>query len=157
MIDLSPSAMYGHWDHLDPMICEFQHGNTMIYISYDSTRSMKSRLANIQKNIDADFNNISEVLCYAKRISENSNPEFWKRANQIKLKQNPLIVFSLRYQLDFDGVIYDISWNPVFKPESGTILDEYYLEEELIIDSLPKDRKWIKVGKHINGRLNEIA
>jgi len=157
MIDLSRSRMYGHWDHLDPMICEFQHGSTMIYISYDNTHSMESRLGIAQKTVDADFNRISEAISFAQKISEKNYPDFWEKANQITLKQSPLIVFSLRYQLDFDGVIYDISWNPGFRPESGTILDEYFLEEELTINALPEHKKYINVGRDCNGRFNEIA
>jgi len=140
-LDLSPSQMYGHWTHREPKVCEFQHGSTMIYVSYNDARPMESRLAVAQSSIAEAFNEVDCVLDFARQISEKRNPEFWQSALRIPLKQRPLVVFALRYPIDSDLPIYEISWNPIFMPECGTALSEGWVEEQVRIERLPENRE----------------
>ncbi len=138
-INLSPTEMYGHWTHCEPKVCEFQHGATMIYISYSDEKPMESRLATAQTTIEAAFEETDKALAFARQISERSNLEFWQNAGRIPLKQSPLIVFAVRYPLDSDLPIYEISWNPIFEPEVGVALSEDWIEEEVFVRHLPKN------------------
>lgn len=139
--------MYGHWLHCDPKVCEFQHGETMIYVSYNDDNPMHSRLEIAQKTINAAFGEFENALAFATRISEKQNPVFWQNAKRIFLKQRPLIVFSVRYPLESDLPIYEISWNPIFDPESGIALSEECIEEAIQIEALPEDDNFIYVKR----------
>ena len=137
VIKLSRSEMYGHWTHCEPKVCEFQHGSTMIYVSYSDDRPMETRLAVAQATIDAVFNETENALEFASHISEKQNPEFWRNARRTPLKQRPLIVFAVRYPLDSDVPICEISWNPIFEPESGVVFSDDWIEEQVRVDRLP--------------------
>jgi len=137
-INLSPSKMYGHWTHCEPKVCEFQHGSTMIYVNYSDKKPMESRLAVAQATIEAAFKETENALEFARQISENKNPEFWRNARRIPLKQSPLIVFAVRYPLDGDLPVYEISWDSTFGPESGVALSEDWMEEQVVVQ-LPEN------------------
>ncbi|MFT3800983.1 MAG: hypothetical protein QM766_07160 [Burkholderiaceae bacterium] len=138
-IELLPSAMMGHWTHCDPKVCEFQHGATMIYVDYSDDKPMGSRLSVAQTTIQLAFNEMDSVLEFAHLISEHQSPEFWQNASRINLRQHPLIVFAIRYPIDSDAPIYEISWNPLFKPESGIALSDEGVDEQVHIGKLPDD------------------
>jgi hypothetical protein len=146
-ISLSPAAMLGHWTHCDPKVCEFQHGATMIYVSYNADKPMESRLAVAQVTVEAAFSEVDSVLEFARQISEGQSPEFWQNANRIALKQRPLIVFAVRYPIDSDEPIYEISWNPLFEPETGVALSEDWVEEQVRVEQLPDDEGVIFVKR----------
>ncbi|MBI4996327.1 MAG: hypothetical protein HZC22_05385 [Rhodocyclales bacterium] len=146
-IELSPSTMYAHWTHCEPKVCEFQHGTTMIYVSYSDSKPMAPRLAIAQKSIDAAFQETDSALKFARQISERKNPEFWKSASRIQLRQSPLIVFAVRYPIDSDLPIYEISWNPVFEPEVGFALSEDWTEEQVQVEQLPDNDEVICVKR----------
>jgi hypothetical protein len=138
--------MYGHWTHRDPVICEFQHGATMIYISYNEKNPMENRLAVAQKTIDAVFEEMDHALAFAAKISAERHPEFWRNASRITLKQKPLIAFSIRYLLNSDFPVYEISWNPLFQPESGEAYSEDWIEEPVYVE-LPDDNDFIELQR----------
>jgi len=138
-IKLLPAEMYGHWTHCEPKVCEFQHGATMIYVSYSDDKPMESRLAVARITVDAAFEETGNALEFARQISERQNPEFWLNAKRISLKQSPLIVFAVRYPLDSDLPVYEISWNPIFEPEVGVSLSEDWMEEQVLVDRLPEN------------------
>ncbi|MDN0083698.1 hypothetical protein QU487_13175 [Crenobacter sp. SG2305] len=111
----------------------------MIYVSYNNDRPMDARLAVAQTTVEAAFNETESALEFARHISESQNPEFWRNARRIPLKQHPLIVFAVRYPLDSDLPIYEISWNPIFEPEFGVVLSDEWIEEEVRVDQLPEN------------------
>lgn len=156
-IILSPSKMYGHWTHCEPKVCEFQHGATMIYVSYSDDKPMQSRLAVAQTTIEAAFKETENALEFARPISEKKNPEFWQNASRISLKQSPLIVFAVRYPIDSDLPIYEISWNPIFEPEAGIALSEDWMEEEVRVEYLPDSREVIYVKRLAALRYVQVA
>jgi phage gp29-like protein len=155
-IKLSPSEMYGHWTHCEPKVCEFQHGVTMIYVSYSNDKPMESRLAVAQATIEAAFKETGDALEFARQISENQNPEFWRNARRIALKQSPLIVFAVRYPLDSDLPIYEISWNPVFEPEIGVAMSEDWIEDQVLIE-LPENDEVIFLKRLGAQRYEQVA
>lgn len=108
---------------------------------------MNQRLEIAQQTIDGAFEEIDEVLAFASEISARTHPEFWSNADRIPLKQAPLIVFAVRYPLGSDVPIYEISWNPMFEPESGRGLNEHWVEEDIRIDELPDDDATISVKR----------
>lgn len=138
-IKLLPAEMYGHWTHCEPKVCEFQHGATMIYVSYSDDKPMESRLAIARATVEAAFKETENALEFARQISERQNPEFWLNARRISLKQRLLIVFAVRYPLNSDLPIYEISWNPNFEPEVGVSLSEDWIEEQVLVDHLPEN------------------
>jgi hypothetical protein len=139
--------MYGHWTHCEPKVCEFQHGTTMIYVSYNDARPMQSRLAVAQKTIAAAFSEAEFALDFARHVSEITNPEFWQYMRRITPKQNPLIIFAIRYPLDSDQPIYEISWNPIFEPELGASTPEEWMEEQVLVENLPNNGEVIYVKR----------
>ncbi len=156
-ISLAPSQMYGHWTHCDPKVCEFQHGSTMIYVSYNENNSMESRLNVASNTIEAAFEEVDDVLVFANTISAERNPEFWKNASRISLKQNPLIVFSIRYPIGCDVPIYEISWNPVFEAESGVALSDDFEEEVIRIEGLPDTGEYINIKRISTKQYEQVA
>lgn len=146
-IRLLPAEMYGHWTHCKPKVCEFQHGATMIYVSYNDEESMESRLAVARATVEATFEETDNAIEFARQISERQNPEFWLNAKRISLKQSPLIVFAVRYTIDSDLPIYEISWNPIFEPEVGISLSEDWIEEQVFVDHLPENDDVIYVKR----------
>lgn len=156
-IGLSPSDMLGHWTHCDPKVCEFQHGATMIYVSYNDDKPMESRLAVAQATVEAAFNEVDSALEFACRVSREQNPEFWRYAGRISLRQRPLIVFAVRYPIDSDSPIYEISWNPFFEPEAGVAFSEDWVEEQVIVEQLPDDEVVIFVRRLGSGSYARVA
>lgn len=146
-INLSPSEMYGHWTHCEPKVCEFQYGRIMIYVSYGEDKSMASRLTVAQATVDEAFLDIENALDFAKKISEKRNEVFWQNANRISLRQNPLLVFAVHYSMDSDFPVYEISWNPNFKPEVGEALSEDYIEQQISVERLPDNDDVIYVRR----------
>jgi hypothetical protein len=146
-IKLTPSEMYGHWTHCEPKVCEFQHGVTMIYVSYSDHKPMESRLAVAQTTIEAAFKETENALEFARTISEKQNPEFWQNASRILLTQSPLIVFAVRYPIDSDLPIYEISWNPIFEREIGIALSKDWVEEQVQVEHLPENEEIIYVKR----------
>lgn len=138
-VALLPAEMHGHWTHCEPQVCEFQCGTTMIYVSYSDDKSMESRLAVARTTVEAVFDEIHNALEFARQISERRNAEFWLNAKRISLKQSPLTVFAIRYPLDSDLPIYEISWNPIFEPEVGFALSEDWIEEQVLVNHLPEN------------------
>lgn len=117
----------------------------MIYVSYSLDRQMEYRLEVAQETIEAALNEMDKALDFARLISEKQNPEFWQAANRITLKQCPLIVFAIRYPIDSDLPIYEISWNPLFVPETGVALSEDGVEEQVRVESLPESEEVINI------------
>jgi hypothetical protein len=156
-ISLSPSDMLGHWTHCDPKVCEFQHGATMIYVSYNDDKPMESRLAVAQATVEAAFNEVDRALEFARRVSQEQNPEFWRNARRIALRQRPLIVFAVRYPIDSGSPIYEISWNPLFEPEAGVALSENWVEEQVSVEKLPDDEVVIFVRRLGSGSYAQVA
>jgi hypothetical protein len=146
-IDLSPSNMLGHWTHVTPKICEYQYGQTMIYVSYDDSQQMEMRLAVAQLTIEEAFTEFDNVLKFAQQISENQNPEFWRNAKRISLKQNPLTVFAVRYPIDSELPIYEISWNPSFEVEEDVVISKDWAEEEIVRVEVPENLYDINVKR----------
>lgn len=153
---LSTHQMYGHWIHCNPKVCEFQHGTVMIYVSYGDERPMETRLAKAQESVEATFDEIPYAIEFACKVSQRTNPEFWHIANRIKLRQSPLVVFAIRYPIDSDLPVYEISWNPVFEPEAGLLLSEDYAEEEVQVQELPENEEVVFV-KRLGQRRYEHA
>jgi hypothetical protein len=143
---LIPSNMYGHWTHCDPKVCEFQDGKIMIYVEYNNEFPMERRLDAAQTTIEQAFSESESALAFAAEISSRQSPEFWRNASRIALRQKPLILFSLRYPLDSDFPIYEISWNPCFETESGPAYSEDWIEEQVHAE-LPDNRDSIYVRR----------
>jgi hypothetical protein len=156
-IKLSPSEMLGHWTHCEPKVCEFQHGATMIYVSYTADRPMECRLKIAQATIEAAFNESESALEFARQISEKQTPDFWQTANRIPLKESPLIVFAVRYPIDSDLPIYEISWNPIFEPETAVALSEDGIEEQVEVEHLPENEEFIYVKRLDAQRYAQVA
>ena len=157
-INLSPTEMYGHWTHCEPKVCEFQHGTTMIYVCYGGgERSMAARLAAAQATIEMAFKETKNALEFARHISENLNSGFWQNANRIPLKQSPLIVLAIRYPIDSDLPIYEISWNPIFESETGVALSEDWVEEQVRVERLPENNDVIYVRRLGAGHYVHVA
>lgn len=156
-VKLSPSEMYGHWTHCEPKVCEFQHGASMIYVCYSGDKTMESRLAVAQTTIDEALGETESALEFARQISEKQNPVFWKNANRISLKQGPLIVFAVRYPIDSDLPIYEISWNPMFEPEAGVALSDDWTEEQVQVKHLPENEEIIYIKRLGAQRYEQVA
>lgn len=147
---LAPSNMYGHWTHCDPRACEFQHDEITIYVLYNEEFPMAPRLERAQTTIDQALSEIKSALAFAAEISSGQHPEFWRNASRIVLRQKPLIVFSLRYALDSDFPVYEISWNPCFEAEFGVVYSDNWTEEQISVP-LPDSRDFIhvrRIGPH---------
>lgn len=119
----------------------------MIYVSYSADKPMQSRLLVAQETIDAAFKDADGAVEFARHISETKNPEFWRNARRIELKQNPLIVFAVRYHIESDLPIYEISWNPKFEPEVGVALSDDWQEEQVQVEHLPDNDETIYVKR----------
>lgn len=120
---LNAENMMGHWPFRDCMVCEFPHGTTMIYVAYNDAKPMVSQLVMAQSTIDAALEEAAEALEFARQISARLHPEFWQNISGISPRPHPLALYSIRYTLENDLPIYEISWNPDW-PESFCILDE---------------------------------
>lgn len=143
---LSAENMMGHWPHLEHMICEFQRGTTMIYVPYNEAKPMVSQLAMAQCTIDAAFSEKAEALEFARQISARLHPEFWQKLSGISAPPHPLALYSIRYTLEHDLPIYEISWNPDW-PDSFSILDENGDETQRQIFLPAEDENFIHVTR----------
>lgn len=119
----------------------------MIYVSYSADKPMQSRLAIAQETIEVAFRDADGAVEFAQQISAIKNPDFWNNARRIELKQSPLIVFAVRYPLESDLPIYEISWNPIFEPEVGVALSDDWIEEQVQVERLPDDGEIIYVRR----------
>lgn len=143
-ISLAPGSMYGHWTHCTPVVCEFQHGATMIYVQYDDAHPMAAQLKMAQASIDDVFADIPHALQFAEQISAERNPAFWKQARRITLRHHPLAVFSVRYWVGTELPTYDVSWSPDFGPEEGTDYNEEWVEEVVRVEA-PDDHEFLSI------------
>lgn len=119
----------------------------MIYVSYSADKPMQPRLALAQETVEAAFKDADGAIEFARQISETKNPEFWRNARRIDLKQNPLIVFAVRYPIESELPIYEISWNPIFEPEVGVALSDAWIEEQVHREHLPDNDEIIYVKR----------
>lgn len=133
-ISLRPSNMYGHRTHCDPKVCDFLIGHTLVCVEYDDAHPMASRLEAAQANIVQAFADTSAALDFAARISSQQWPAFWKQASEVTLSQAPLAVFRIRYALDSECPIYDISWNPGFRSECVEVVSPNGVAETVTVD-----------------------
>ncbi len=140
--------MLGHWDAEEGNlnICEFQVGRVMVYVQYDDQSSMASRLAIAEESIDQAFDDIDGALAFASDVSAGLFPEFWKNAARIELKQNPLSVFSVRYDIGTHLPSYQIWWSPWFQTEEGTAYSEEWVEEVVRV-TVPDQRGFIWIRR----------
>ncbi|KRG63763.1 hypothetical protein ABB26_11200 [Stenotrophomonas humi] len=118
----------------------------MIYVEHNNEKPMEHRLATAQTTIDLVFSETDYALAFVSEISANRHPEFWKAANRIVLRQAPLVIFSIRYPLDSDLPVYEISWNPRFATESGLAYSEDWVEEMVHVN-LPDNNDFIYVRR----------
>jgi hypothetical protein len=128
------------------MVCEFQHGTTMIYVEYGENYPMDKSLADARKTIDLALDEADCVLAYASAISASRHPDFWKNANRIPLRQRPLKIFSIRYLIASGFPIYEISWEPRFEAEYGTAYSEDWVEESVLVE-VPKETDFLKIRR----------
>ena len=149
-LSLLPQNMLGHWTDRTPAVCEFQHGSTLIFVEYVGAYPLERKLASAQQTIDDAFAECACAVAFASAVSAARHPAFWKHATRIALTQALLIVFSIRYVPDCDQPIYEISWNPRFRAESGVAYSEDWLEETVEVVA-PMDLEFIRVkriGRH---------
>ncbi|MEA9590135.1 hypothetical protein VC279_23720 [Xanthomonas sp. WHRI 10064A] len=147
-IDLTKDAMYGHWSHVSPQVCEFQHGSTMIYVSHDNDRwSMERSLQVAQFTINAALAEADAVLEFASHIFEAKSADFWRLARAIPLKQKPLAIFAIRYRLGQALPIYEISWNPTFSVETGVYHDEDGTERLITVETPEEDLSFVDIRR----------
>ena len=118
---------------------------------------MESRLAIAQSTIEAAFDEIEDALVFARGISEKRNPNFWKNASRITLQQRPLVVFAIRYPINSDLPIYEISWNPIFEPETGIAFSEDWIEEEVKVENLPENNESIDIKRLGSHQYEQVA
>jgi hypothetical protein len=138
-VKLAPSNMYGHWTHCEPKVCEFQHGQTMIYVCYDAERSMESRLAVAQASIDAVFDEVDGALGFARKVLETRNPEFWQNASRLQQMQSAPVLLAVRYSLGREYPVYEVLWNPLFEPDAGVALAADGTQEDVHVTRTPDD------------------
>jgi len=139
--------MYGHWIHCNPKVCEFQHGSTMIYVSYTDEKPMDAQLEVARRTIASAFDEAEGALSFAAQVSETQHPDFWSQAKRIELRQKPLVVFGIRYGLDDPFPVYEISWNPVFQPVSGVAMSDDWVEELIQIEAPPANAEFIHIRR----------
>ncbi|RRU15301.1 hypothetical protein EGJ34_09160 [Stenotrophomonas sp. 278] len=149
--------MYGHWNGpgQNPKVCEFQHGRIMIYVEYDDSSPMPARLAAAQASIDQAIEDVDNAVAFASNISAQSFPDFWKNASSIELRENPLAVFCIRYELGTMLPSYDIWWNPWFKTQEGTAYSEEWIEEVVRV-RLPEEDGCISILRREQGKFEVL-
>ncbi|UMZ14254.1 hypothetical protein I9018_11435 [Pseudomonas sp. MPFS] len=159
-IDLLNTPLLGHWEvRPGVMQCEQQFGIRLIYVEHPSDELPQHRLAAVQQQVQAAWDDIPQALAFAEQLCDPNIRQLWQRYQQKQLLSPPLAVYSIHFEIDNPHPSYCISEDPDFDwNKTLTVEDEFGQDYRLELTELqPQKDFWLSVRRLGSGQFqNDI-